>query len=151
MITLIAAISENYVIGKDNKLPWFCSADLQRFKKLTDGKTVLMGRNTWDSLPNMKLPNRETVVVTTRSFPELSVRPDKVVQDLDCFDVDDFWVVGGSSLYERYLPIANIVHLTIIKQTVEGDTYFPAIDFWNFDIKEVEDTDQYKFLEMTRR
>jgi dihydrofolate reductase len=130
-VSLIVAMSENRVIGVDNRLPWRLPADLQRFKRLTMGHHIVMGRHTWDSI-GRALPGRTSVVVTRqRDFRA----PDGVLVTHSpadalaaCADDDEPFVIGGAELYRHALPLARRVHLTVIERHFDGDTYFPALD-----------------------
>ena len=117
MIALVVAHSRNRVIGRDGDLPWHLPTDLKRFKALTEGGTVVMGRKTWDSLPERfrPLPNRRNVVVSRGSLPL-----DEALQDA-CF------VIGGGEIYEQALPRADRVYATEIDADVEGDVVFPEL------------------------
>lgn len=133
-ITIIVAYSDNRVIGNKNTLPWKISGDLKLFKEQTLNNIVIMGRKTWDSLPKKPLPDRENIVITrnkklingvliTKSLNEaISLcKPDKKV-----------FVIGGSSIYEQFLPIASRILATEIHSSLEGDSFFPEInqDIW---------------------
>ena len=125
MIAVVVAHSRNRVIGRDGDLPWRLPTDLRRFKELTTGGTVVMGRRTWDSLPPRfrPLPGRRTVVVsrTGCDAPEVCRSVDDALRD-GCF------VIGGGELYAQALPRADRVYATEIEIDVEGDTFFPALD-----------------------
>jgi len=131
-LSIIVAIADNYAIGKDNRLLWHLSDDLKRFKKLTSGKTVIMGRNTYLSLPDGALPNRKNIVITDKrgeSFPDCimaySVRQALKISEKDheCF------IMGGGMIYRQLLPMASKLYLTRVHHDFEADTYFPEIDF----------------------
>lgn len=132
ILTLIAAIAHNRVIGIDNRLPWHLPADLQHFKVLTLGHAVIMGRKTWESLPAKfrPLPGRRNVVITRNG----NYRADGavVVTSLPAAvaagDSDEAFVIGGAELYAAALPLADRLQLTEIDATFKGDTWFPAID-----------------------
>lgn len=131
-ISIIVAIAENNAIGKDNRLLWHLSDDLKRFKKLTTGHTLIMGRNTFLSLPGGPLPDRRHIVITDRpgeafegclsaySMEEALALAGK---DEECF------VIGGGMVYAQFLPVAGRLYLTRVHRSFEGDTYFPEIDF----------------------
>ena len=130
MISLIAALSLNRVIGKDNQLPWHLPADLKHFKSTTLGKPVVMGRNTYDSI-GKPLPGRLNIVVTQQ--PGLVIPGCTVVHSLAeaviaAQAAPELMIIGGATLYKAALPIAQRMYLTWVKQEFEGDTYFPA---WN--------------------
>jgi dihydrofolate reductase len=130
-ISLIVAMSESGVIGVENRLPWRLPADLQRFKRLTLGHHIIMGRRTWDSIGRV-LPGRTSVVVTrNRDF----VAPAGVIvtHSLDealvaCTGDDEPFVIGGAELFRQALDIAKRIHLTVIENEFPGDARFPALD-----------------------
>jgi dihydrofolate reductase len=143
-ISIIVAIAENRAIGKDNKLLWHLSDDLKRFKKLTTGHTLIMGRNTFLSLPNGALPNRRHIVISDmegESFQgcEMARSIDEAVKlagrDEECF------VIGGGMVYKQFLPLAGKLYLTQVHESFEADTFFPEIDFGQWKILESEDLD----------
>lgn len=123
-------MSLNAVIGKDNRLPWHLPADLKRFKDLTMGHTIVMGRKTWDSI-NRLLPGRRTVVVTRN--PHLKIEGAQVVDSLQaalaCTGSEaEIFVIGGEEIFRQAMPHADRIYLTVVESTFEGDTYMPAID-----------------------
>lgn len=133
MMTLVAAVANNGVIGKDNALPWHLPEDLKHFKALTTGHVVIMGRKTWESLPERfrPLPGRTNVVVTRNAG---YVAPGAtVVTSLDAAkklgdDRTALFVIGGAELYAHALPLAQRLELTEIAADIEGDAFFPAFD-----------------------
>lgn len=128
-VHLIAALAANRVIGAGGKMPWHLSEDLKRFKRLTLGHPVVMGRKTWDSI-GRPLPGRTNVVVS-RSLPALEGAV--VARSLDealsrCGDAADVFVIGGGEIYREALPRADVLDLTLIGRDFEGDARFPAWD-----------------------
>ena len=130
MISLIAAMGKNRVIGKDGGMPWHLPADLQHFKQITLHKPVIMGRKTYQSI-GKPLPQRKNIVVTgdlSFTAPGCEI----VYQPLDAIeltqDAPEAIVMGGRTLYEYFLPMADRLYLTLIQARFEGDTYFPD---WN--------------------
>ena len=131
-LTLIAAVARNGVIGKDNALPWHLPADLKHFKALTMGHTVIMGRKTWESLPEKfrPLPGRQNIVVTRNAgyaaagATLVNSLADAVAATLG----SEAFVIGGAELYRAALPLADRLQLTEIDADFEGDTRFPARD-----------------------
>lgn len=141
-ISIIVAIAENYAIGLDNKLLWHLSDDLKRFKKITTGHTMIMGRNTFLSLPNGALPNRRHIVISDiegESFEgcEMAGSIDKAVTLAG--ENDECFVIGGGMVYKQFLPIAGKLYLTRVHQSFEADTFFPEIDFSEWELTESED------------
>lgn len=129
-LSLIAALSENGVIGRDNGLPWRLPADLAHFKRLTLGKPIVMGRRTWESLPGL-LPGRTHIVVTrTPAYDAPGARvarsPDEALALAG--DVDEVMLIGGAALYAAMLPAVSRMYLTRVHAEVDGDACFPAFD-----------------------
>ena len=125
-LTLIAAMDEHGLIGKDNQLPWHISADLKFFKQQTMGKPVLMGRKTCESLP-FPLPGRRNLVLTRN--PEFTMEGFECIADLNGVNEDEVMVIGGSSIYQWLLPQADRLILTRIKHSFTGDTWFPEVNW----------------------
>ncbi len=123
-LIIIAAIARNRVIGKNGKLPWHIPEDLARFKQLTTGHTVIMGRKTYDSLDG-PLPNRTMVVITSsaingvKSYPSLEYALQALKNEQEVF------VIGGGRVFADALKFADELRLTLVDRDVEGDTYFP--------------------------
>jgi dihydrofolate reductase len=132
MLTLVAAIARNGIIGKDNALPWHLPADLRHFKELTTGHAVIMGRKTWESLPEKfrPLPGRQNIVVTRNAG--YAAAGAKVVTSLEdavaAATGAEAFVIGGAELYRAALPLADRLQLTEIDTDFAGDTWFPARD-----------------------
>jgi len=133
LVSLLVAVAENNVIGRDGGLPWHLSADLKRFKQLTMGHSMLMGRRTFDSLGRV-LPGRTSIVISRQ--PQLKL-PDGVLLagsfEAACqitANEEEVFVIGGAELYAAALPRVDRIHLTRVHANVAGDTYFPPVD-WN--------------------
>ncbi|MDE2464837.1 MAG: dihydrofolate reductase [Alphaproteobacteria bacterium] len=129
-IVLILARAHNGVIGKDNRLPWRIPEDMQRFKALTLGKPVIMGRKTWDSLPRKPLPGRTNIVLSRSLVPTVGgvVVADSPAQALSLARVEhpaEIAVIGGAEVYAAFLPWANRIELTEIDADIAGDTVLP--------------------------
>jgi len=129
-IAMIAAMANNRVIGKDNKMPWHLPEDLRHFKAMTLSKPVLMGRKTFESI-GRPLPGRHNIVISRNS--QLSIEGVTCVTSLDeaiavAGECDEIVVIGGGQLYQQLLPKADVLYLTIIDVDVEGDTVFPDWD-----------------------
>lgn len=131
-LNLIAAVAENLAIGFQNKLIYWLPDDLKRFKALTTGHTVIMGRKTFESLPKGALPNRRNVVLTRRTdssglFPGCDVYASLEEALSSCGADEDVFVIGGESLYRAALPLAQRLYLTEVEDTPkEADAFFPA-------------------------
>lgn len=130
-ISIIAAVAENRAIGKNNDLLCHLPADLKRFKALTSGHTVIMGRRTFESLPNGALPNRDNIVITSSAKEYPNVKTCSSVQAaLNSVRADEteVFVIGGASVYQEFLPLANKLYLTHIHHSFsDADTFFPEI------------------------
>ncbi len=130
-ISIIAALASNRAIGADGKLIYWLPDDLKRFKSLTTGHTILMGRRTFDSLPKGALPNRRNVVLSRslHSLPgaEVFVGIDEALAS--CGSEEDVFVIGGASVYAQALPLADRLCLTLVHDAPEeADAFFPAFD-----------------------
>jgi dihydrofolate reductase len=135
MISLIAALTENRVIGKNNDLPWHLPDDMKFFMETTKGHHVIMGRKNYGSLPAKyrPLPNRTNIVVTRQSH--FSAPGCTVVHSLESAieiagqsNDSEIFIIGGAEIFTQSMNIANRLYLTEIKTTLEGDTYFPIVD-----------------------
>jgi dihydrofolate reductase len=138
--SLVVAMSRNRVIGRDNRLPWRLPADLAYFKRVTLGHPVIMGRRTWESI-GKPLPGRKNIVVSRNR--DYRAPGATVVGSLDdawkaAGDAAEASVIGGTSLFEEALPVADRIHLTEVDADVEGDTWFPAFDREPWAEREVE-------------
>lgn len=132
-ITLVVAIAENGVIGRDGGLPWRLSTDMKRFKERTMGKPIVMGRKTWESFPKRPLPGRRNIVITRDAGYEAE-GADVAGSLEDALALagddggDDVCIIGGSGIYMQALPLADRLDVTHVHAAVDGDTYFPPID-----------------------
>jgi dihydrofolate reductase len=130
LVSAIVATDERGGIGKDGRLPWHLPNDLKRFKALTMGKPIVMGRRTFDSI-GRALPGRQNIVVSRR--PDLVIDGCTVVPSFAAAlaaaaDAAEVCVIGGAEIYRLALPVTGLVHLTKVHATVEADTFFPALD-----------------------
>jgi len=159
-ISLVVAMADNRVIGRDNTLPWHLPADLQHFKRITMGKPILMGRRTWESI-GRPLPGRTSIVITRDAA---YAAPGCIVAHsveaalqaaADC--ADEAMVIGGAEFYGQLLPRADTLYLTRIQADFEGDTFFPELD--ESEWREVERSDcepddrnpyRYSFIRLDR-
>jgi len=130
MLTIIAAAAENNALGKDNQLVWHLPDDFKRFKRLTSGHHIIMGRKTFDSFPKL-LPNRTHVVITRqenfRKEDVLVVNSLERAIELSADDPEAF-VIGGGEIYKMSMKLADKIELTRVHGTFEADTFFPEID-----------------------
>jgi dihydrofolate reductase len=160
VLSLIAAMARNRVIGIHNQLPWHLPADLQHFKALTLGKPMIMGRKTWESLPGL-LPGRPHIVVSRD--PHYHAEGAQVAHSLaEAVERagelgDEVMVIGGANLYAQALPLADRLYLTLVDIEPDGDAWFPAFDpaDWQLDGREDHARDQrnpypYSFLSYRR-
>ncbi len=161
-LAMIAAMSRNRVIGRDNALPWHISADLKHFKRTTLGKPVVMGRKTFESI-GRPLPGRTNIVVTrqkdycpdgvrvaTSTASALALADEVAAAD----GADEVMVIGGEQLYRSLLPHAERLYLTEVDAEVEGDAFFPDLDArWEVASEESgeEDDWRFRFVEYRRR
>jgi len=137
--SLVVAMAANRVIGRDNALPWRLPADLAHFKQVTMGHPIVMGRRTYQSI-GKPLPGRKNIVVTRdRAFqaPGCTVVPSLDAAWKAAGDAEEVCVIGGTSLFEETLPIADVIHLTEVEAEVPGDTYFPEFDRSQWREKEI--------------
>lgn len=161
--TIIAAKSDNNVIGKDNDLVWHMPADLKFFKDKTRGKFVIMGRKTFASIGNKPLPGRPTIIVTRN--PDFESDCCWVVNDInrafaiaEAEDQEEVYILGGAQIYEKTINSVDRMFITEIKSTFEGDAFFPEIDmnYWKEVAREEFKPDEknkyaYAFVEYRRR
>ncbi len=141
MISIIVAIADNRAIGKNNDLLWHIPADLKRFKRITSGHPVIMGRRTYESLPKRPLPNRRNIVIT--DIPGERFEGCEMAYSIDeaaalCHPGDENFVMGGASVYRQFLPITDRLYLTVVHKAFEGDVFFPEIDFSKWKLMESE-------------
>jgi dihydrofolate reductase len=162
MITLIAAIDRHRAIGFQNKLLFWLPNDLKRFKQLTTGNTILMGRKTFESLPKGALPNRRNLVLSSDASlqcPGAELYPSLEEALKSCRPHEDIYIIGGESLYCQTLPLAGALSLTEIDaEAPQADAWFPPVDpnEWLETGRESHPADErhahpYAFVEYTRR
>jgi len=136
---VVVAVARNGVIGRDNGLPWRLRADLQWFKQITTGHSIVMGRKTYESI-GRPLPNRENIVISRQT--NLSLEGCIVVDSLNAAreraSHDTVMVIGGAQIYRQALPLADQLFLTLVDADVEGDTWLPFIDLDAWSLHQVE-------------
>jgi len=152
MLTIIAAIGKNNALGKNNQLVWHLPADLKRFKKVTSGHHVIMGRKTFESL-GKPLPNRTTIIITR----DKNYQADRciIVNSLsDAIEAakndENPYILGGAEIYKQSMEVADILDLTFVHQTFDADVFFPEIDkyIWKESFREdflKDDKNKYDF------
>jgi len=153
--SIIVAIAGNNAIGKENKLLWHIPEDLKRFKRITSGHAVIMGKKTFESLPVRPLPGRINIVITDEksdNFPGCIMAysiEDSIIKSPD----DECFIIGGGSVYRQFLPHAEQMYITKIHKDFEADTYFPEIDLteWNLTEESVIQIDENSNLEYSFR
>lgn len=161
MISIIAAVARNLAIGYQNKLLYWLPNDLKRFKALTTGHTIIMGRRTFESLPKGALPNRRNVVLTRSqvTFPGAETFPSLQAALASCTPEEDIYIIGGASVYNEALPIADRLCLTEIDDTpAQADAFFPQFskEEWVVADREKHDIDEkhqyrYSFTDYVRK
>ena len=127
LLTIVAAIDEQGLIGKNNTLPWKISADLQRFRRITMGKPIIMGRNTYQSI-GKPLPSRKNIIISKKHHDNIKgcTVAHSLVEALKvCKCADEVMVIGGGLLYQEALPRADKLYLTLVHAKLSGDTWFP--------------------------
>jgi dihydrofolate reductase len=142
MISIIVAVSDDWGIGKDNELLWHISEDLRRFKRLTTGNTVIMGKKTWESLPRKPLPGRKNIVLTDNpeELIENSVTAYSIEDALNkCSPDEEIFIIGGGSIYRQFMAIADRLYITHVHKKAPADIYFPEIDLNIWKITEKEE------------
>jgi dihydrofolate reductase len=136
IISLIAAMSSNRVIGRHGRIPWHIPEDLRRFRELTFGKTLIMGRRTFESI-GRPLPGRKTVIVTRQAgyAPPGCVTATSLAAGLRlAAPAAEVFICGGGDIYLQALPFATRIYLTVVNEAVSGDTFFPEIPADEFDL-----------------
>jgi dihydrofolate reductase len=144
MISIIVAVSEDLGIGKDNELLWHISEDLKRFRRLTSGNTVIMGKKTWESLPKRPLAGRKNIVLTDN--PEESIENAVTAYSVKdalgkCGVDEEIFIIGGGSVYRQFMPVADRLYITHVHKKTPADVYFPEIDP---DIWEITEKEEFK-------
>jgi len=138
-ISIIVAIAENNAIGKNNELLWSIPEDMKWFKKITSGHTVIMGRRTFLSLPKGALPNRRNIVIS--DIPGEKFESCEMVSSIEealvaCHENEECFIIGGGMVYRQFLPHARKLYITRVHQEFEADTFFPEINFDEWDEQE---------------
>ena len=151
-VIIIAAMAKNRVIGKDNKIPWYIKDDFKHFKELTLNNPIIMGKNTFLSLPKKPLPKRENIVLT---FSKYSFSYDNITIKNSIKDAFEYcknknypkiYIIGGASIYKQSIDLVDKIELTVIDKDYEGDTYFPEFDLNKWKLIKEEKNKGYSFL-----
>lgn len=140
--SIIVAIADNNAIGKNNKLLWHIPDDLKRFKKITTGHYLIMGKNTYESLPVRPLPNRTSIVLS--DIPGERIEGCIMAYSFEeaiekCPDNETSFVIGGGMVYRQFLPIASRLYITRVHKSFDADTFFPEVDFNEWELIENEE------------
>lgn len=160
-ISLIVAMAQNRAIGLNNQMPWHLSQDLKRFKQLTMGHPIIMGRKTFEAI-GKPLPGRTNIIVSRN--PDYNQADCEVKSCLEdaiqtaCKQSDEIFIIGGATLYQAALPLADILYITQINKDFDGDTFFPEFDWtaWQvvdrIDVNNDEKVDfTYSFLQFSKK
>lgn len=156
-ISIIVAIAQNNAIGKDNQLLWHIPADLKRFKELTTGHTIVMGKRTFESLPKKPLPNRRSIVISDIPGDQIegctmAYSIDEAIEKMD--DNQENFIIGGGSVYRQFLPLADQLYLTIVQKDFEADIFL-EIDYSEWETIDREDhldeTLPYYYINLKRK
>lgn len=159
-ISLIVAMTANKAIGKNNDLLFHLPGDLKRFKAITSGHTLIMGRNTLLSLPKWPLPNRRHLVLTTDPNArfagcETVLSVEEALQKIT--GEEEVFVIGGGSVYRQFYPVAGKLYLTLVHQEFEADTFFPDMDFSDWkqlsreDYYDEKNNFKYSYIDLIRK
>ena len=158
---MIAAIGMNREIGYRNDLLWHIPADLKRFKNITSGHTVIMGRKTFESIGCKPLRNRKNIVITTQK--QFHAQGVEIVHSVDealehIKHIDEVFILGGAAIYKQFIPYADTLYLTLVKKEYKADTFFPEYNLGDWEISEfqkiINDEDagvDYSFITLTRK
>jgi len=153
MIAIIAGMTKNRVIGMDNKLPWHIPDDLQNFKKMTTGRPIIMGRNTYNSI-GRPLPNRHNIVVSFTGEPiagcDICTTIPNAIATAHSYHQDAF-IIGGASIYAQTLPLADTMYLSLIKKDYPGNIYFPEYDTEQWEQANSQEFDEFTFITLKKK
>ncbi|NTV84062.1 MAG: dihydrofolate reductase [Bacteroidales bacterium] len=156
-ISIIVAIAQNHAIGKNNQLLWHIPADLKRFKQLTTGHSIIMGKRTFYSLPIRPLPNRRSIVITDVAGEvidgcTMAYSIEDAIEKMD--EEKENFIIGGGSVYRQFMPFAQQLYLTIVQKDFDADTFL-EIDLQSWEIIEREDHPEeelpYYYLNLKRK
>lgn len=153
MITIIAAAAENNALGKDNNLLWHLPDDFKRFKEITSGHYIIMGRKTFESFPK-PLPNRTHVIITRQKGynPAGCIVVDSMESAIEaCPKEEDVFIIGGGEIYNLGMPFTDIIELTRVHESFEADAFFPEIDRneWELISEEYHPADEKHLLDFS--
>jgi dihydrofolate reductase len=147
-VELVVAHNEKFVIGFQNDIPWNLKQDRNRFKNLTTGRTIVMGRKTYESIGH-PLPARKNIVVSRTMKPFLGV---SVLPDISLVPIrDDIMIIGGGEIYKYFFKYIKKMYVTLVFGNFPGDVYFPKYDLRDWKISDEEITTYYKFMTLERK
>ncbi|MEI7719184.1 MAG: dihydrofolate reductase [archaeon] len=151
-LTIIAAISENNVIGVNNQLPWKISEEMRHFKELTKGNSIIMGRKTFDSI-GRPLPSRENIVLTRQiDYSAVGVLFAHTIEEaLTIATKEKIFCIGGEEIYRKALPLATNLELTRVYKSYEGDAFFPEVDYSQWQLNNQVDKEGFSFMSYSRK
>ena len=141
MISIIVAIAENHAIGFNNDLLWHIPEDLKRFKRITIGHKIIMGKRTFESLPVRPLPNRTSIVISDdpKDVFEGCIMAYSIQEAIDhCSPDEECFIIGGGMVYRQFLPLADKLYITRVHERFEADVFFPEIDLEYWEEEKVE-------------
>lgn len=155
-INIIAAMTEDRVIGCNGRIPWKIPEETKLFKELTTGNTVIMGRNTWDSLPEKfkPLPNRTNIIVSTAMGEQDGAIVCKTIQEavqIACNHAGEIYCIGGAKVYSAILPLSETLHISWIKRQYKGEVYFPKINLDEWSLEETKEFNEFTYKKYSRR
>ncbi len=162
MLSIIVAIANDNVIGKDNKLIWHLPEDLKRFKRITSGHKIIMGRKTFESLGGV-LPNRKHIILCNDMKMDINNENVEILNDISKLDKyinteEECFVIGGATIYKLLMPYANKMYITKINHSFEGDVFFPEINEKNWEeisreqgLKNEENPFDYEYITYIRK
>lgn len=157
MISIVAAVAKNGVIGAKNDLPWYLPEDLKHFKKITNGHTVLMGRKTYESIVKRlgkPLPNRKNVLITRQTdyaVPEGVIVYSSVDEAFKNLKGENIYIIGGGEIFRETIDKTDMLYITHVERDVEGDVYFQEIDLNVWKLVDEEKHDGFRFAEYRRK
>ncbi len=136
--SIIVAIADNYAIGKENRLLWHIPEDLKRFKRITTGHTLIMGKNTFESLPVRPLPNRTSIVLSDIPGDRIEgcIMAYSLEEAIEKCPEDECFVIGGGMVYRQFLPIADKLYITWVHRVFDADTFFPEMNMDDWELIE---------------
>ncbi len=159
-ISIIVAVAQNFAIGLNNDLLFHLPEDLKRFKKITTGKALIMGKRTFYSLPKAPLPNRRNIVVTDipgETFPGCE-SAESIEEAIELVKNEpEAFIIGGGMIYRQFYPLAGKLYLTLVHKDLEADTFFPTIDFNDWqetareDLFDEKNGFSYSYLDLARK